>query len=224
MTDYRLNITKSVQGVHSVQGEKSPTLHSRKPRRAWSCGVLCRVCRVLLRACAREIFFSFPYFSKTISHDTPPAHPAHPAQPALFVVCSCAGYNRTPAHPTQLLFLFKKMKNLIVCGKENVEAFRAEIKAAAPDFYNLAKELYSSGMISGLRGATFEHGPFSEQPAATILENQKNAATCDKCGKWQRDTIGDGTGIGQCLLNEQPALVKWPGTLACIKFEQTTWR
>jgi len=108
----------------------------------------------------------------------------------------------------------------IICGKENVEAFRAELKAAAPEFYSLARELYQSGLISGLRGATLEHGPLSEPPAIQQLpENQKNAATCEICGNWQRDTVGDGTGVGQCLENVRPDLLKWPNREACSIFE-----
>lgn len=107
----------------------------------------------------------------------------------------------------------------IICGIENVDSFRGELKAAAPEFYDLAKKLYAAGMITGLRGATLEYGPFADLPAPIALEIEKNGATCEKCGQWRRDTVGDGTGIGQCLQNEMPTIVKWPGTQYCNKFE-----
>jgi hypothetical protein len=151
-----------------------------------------------------------------------PAHPAHPAQATLFVGYGCAGYIRALCTPCTLYFFIKKIMKKIICGKDNVESFRSELKAVAPDFYTLAKELYTAGLISGLRGASLECGDFSEQPAITVLEKEENAATCEFCGKWQRDTVGDGTGIGQCLLNEQPTRLKWPGMLACNKFEAAT--
>lgn len=107
----------------------------------------------------------------------------------------------------------------IVCGKENVESFRAEIKAAVPGFYALAKDLYANGFISGLRGATLEFGPFSETTVIEMASAEEKSRECQQCGQWQRDQVGDGTGIGLCKLNEQPTKVKWPGTEACRKFE-----
>lgn len=222
MTDCCLKPTKPVHGVQGVQGQKSPTLHSRKPRGSKACAVLCRVCRVNLRACAREIYKTILQIKNTSRVYMYPAHPAHPAQATLLVGCVCAGYARALCTPCTLYFFIKKIMKKIICGKENVESFRAELKSALPDFYTLAKELYTAGLITGLRGVTLEIGDFLDQPATTALEKTENVATCEFCGKWQRDTVGDGTGIGQCLLNEQPTKLKWPGMLACNRFEAAT--
>jgi len=111
----------------------------------------------------------------------------------------------------------------IVCGKDNAETFRGELKAATPDFYTLARQLYTSGMISGLRGATLETGLIEEQEIIEPSTTREVEKTCEDCGQWQRDTLGDGTGIGQCLLNIKPTQVKWPGIPACNKFEESVW-
>lgn len=58
MTDCFLNVNNSVQGVQGVQGQILTTMHSYRPRLAWLCVVLCRVCRVTLRARARAIFIT----------------------------------------------------------------------------------------------------------------------------------------------------------------------
>jgi len=46
--------------------------------------------------------------------------------------------------------------------------------------------------------------------------------TCSECHYWVRDLIGDGTGMGECLLKIAPHLLKWPGVLACREFEEKT--
>lgn len=209
-------VNNPVQGVQGVQGAFWPTLHSYRPRHARLYAMLCRVCRVHTRGRARKIFF-ISTITNSLSRDNYPAHPAHPAQPAPFVFYSCAGSIFTPCTPCTLYFLLKNIMK-ITCGKENVDAFRAEIKAVAPGFYNLAKDLYASGMISGLRGATLETGALSDSPA---IEQKaiEQSTTCRQCSHWQRDAIGDGIGIGQCLLNVHPGLVKWPGRESCNKYQ-----
>lgn len=225
MTDCCQNATNPVHCVQGVQGRKLPTMHRCKPRKAWLCAFLCRVCRVDLRGRVRDACkTTLPIKVCTSRAYMYPAHPAHPAQAASLVGCVCAGYIYALRTPCTLYFFIKKIMKKIICGKENVESFRAELKAALPDFYTLAKQLYTSGLITGLRGATLEIGDFSEQPYHTVTEEAENAATCEICGNWQRDTVGDGTGIGQCLLNEQPTRLKYPGMTACKQFEAQTWR
>lgn len=219
MTDCRQTVNNPVQGVQGVQGAFCHTLHRYMPRCARLCAVLCRVCRVYARGRVRKNFFYSIYknTNNALSRESYPAHPAHPAQATPFVLYSCAGYFSHPAHPAQLLILLKKMKKLI-CGKENVEAFRAEIKAATPDFYTLAKELYTAGMISGLRGATLEYLPLEEN----MVEEEKPESPqqhCEECRHWRRDKVGDGLGIGDCLRNVRPDLMKWPRREACTQFE-----
>lgn len=109
----------------------------------------------------------------------------------------------------------------IICGEENVKAFQAELRQHLPGFHSLAKDLYQSGLIVGLRGATIEpidkqsHQQNNIEPAA-----QEKTPCCAECEHWRRDKIGDGTGVGLCLLNIQPTILKWPGTNSCNKFEK----
>jgi hypothetical protein len=42
--------------------------------------------------------------------------------------------------------------------------------------------------------------------------------TCSDCANWTRDKVGDGLGIGECLLKVNPKQLKWPGILACEQF------
>jgi hypothetical protein len=120
--------------------------------------------------------------------------------------------------PTLIIFIKKMQKK--VCGSENIKEFRAELKAAAPEFYALAKDLFTSGLIDGLRGATLEIGPFSEQPLIEVKGKDGKALYCKNCGHWQRDTVGDGTGIGVCLLNVRPSQIKWPRQAACEQVQE----
>jgi len=220
MTNYVQMDAEYVQGVHGVQGAFYPTLHSYRQRRSLLCAILCGVCRHYVRGRARAIIFlkHIRYTYKTLPHDTPPAHPAHPAQPLMFVVCSCAGYFLHLTHPALYLFFIKKM-NKLICGEENIKAFRAEFKAVAPDFYSLAKELYTAGLISGLRGCTLDFFTLENEVVVRQPEIIKSQRYCEECNYWRRDQIGDGTGVGECRAKMRPELLKWPGREACNKFE-----
>lgn len=222
MTDCRQIANNPVQGVQGVQGLFCHTMHSCKPRHARLCALLCRVCRVYTRGRVRKLFFYLPYkyINNTFSRESYPAHPAHPAHATPFIASSCAGYFSHPAHPAQLSSSLKKMKKLI-CGKENVEAFRAEIKAIAPDFYHLARELYAASLISGLRGATLEFLPLENNGEDDDEQKATVQRYCEDCKQWRRDPIGDGLGVGDCLLMIRPDLLKWPRREACVQFEAT---
>lgn len=108
MTDCCLNVINSVQGVQGVQGRFCPTLHSYRPRAAWLCALLCRVCRVDLRTRARAIYNSTLIIINTSRAYMYPAHPAHPAHAAFHAGYSCAGYFSHPAHPAHSIFLYQK--------------------------------------------------------------------------------------------------------------------
>lgn len=105
----------------------------------------------------------------------------------------------------------------IICGPENVKSFNQQLKAAVPDFHALAKVLYTEGMIDGLRGATLEFNPV----LSPVVESAQPQATkhCEDCGQWRRDTVGFGQGLGTCLINYRPKLMKWPKQTACEKFK-----
>lgn len=42
---------------------------------------------------------------------------------------------------------------------------------------------------------------------------------CYECRHWERDTIGDGEGLGECLIKVKRKLLPWPLQIACLKFE-----
>lgn len=43
--------------------------------------------------------------------------------------------------------------------------------------------------------------------------------TCRLCQNWERDQVGDGTGMGMCKLNINPAQLKWPNITACSSYK-----
>ncbi|MGZ4953559.1 MAG: hypothetical protein ACXV8Q_00485 [Methylobacter sp.] len=83
----------------------------------------------------------------------------------------------------------------------------------------MAKQLHSAGLINGLRGATLEVAPFDPQPVIKQPDPTVKKH-CEECGQWVRDTIGFGAGIGECLLNSRPTVIKWPKQTACHLFEE----
>jgi hypothetical protein len=48
-------------------------------------------------------------------------------------------------------------------------------------------------------------------------ESEPEKHVCQECQHWQRDQIGDGTGLGLCELNQKQ--LPWPNQTACSKFE-----
>lgn len=112
----------------------------------------------------------------------------------------------------------------MICTKENSVEFRADLKDYAPDFYLLAKKLYEHGFIEGLRGISLDIGPFTEESTSETNQPQQVAVEehCINCAKFSKDTIGDGYGVGKCLLNIRPDEIKWASTIACKKFFITT--
>jgi hypothetical protein len=168
-----------------------------------------------------------------------PAHPAHPAQTTtinasrIFTPCTTActpctdhDYQRLTnfhtlhncLHTLHKPYLIKKMKK-IICGEENVKAFNGQMRELVPEFHSLAKQLHSAGLINGLRGATLEIAPLDPQP---VIEQPAPEAKkqCQECAQWVRDPIGFGAGIGECLLNSRPSVLKWPKQTACWLFEE----
>jgi len=202
--------------VQGVQGTKRPTMHSCKPRRARPCALLCRVCRVSLYTRARISVLQFSILRARLARIYPPAHPAHPAHALILMVCSCAWYFSHPCTPCTIHLFLKKMQK-IICGKENLKEFTAEFKATVPVFYDAVKELYASGLVPGLRGATLEYFPLSE-PIHESTPELTPEYQCQQCQQWLRDVLGDGLGIGQCLINSRSDQLKWPKQTACKQF------
>jgi hypothetical protein len=58
-----------------------------------------------------------------------------------------------------------------------------------------------------------------ESETDSLEKQEPLRLTCDQCRNWRRDAVGDGTGVGRCLLNIRPFLLKWPGQTACKDIE-----
>ena len=86
----------------------------------------------------------------------------------------------------------------IVCGPDNLKDFNARLRNLSPEFYGLAKELHQSGLLQGLGGATIQTG-FDVVKSDGEEVQPKSSNTCKQCGHWERDSVGDGSGIGICL-------------------------
>ena len=216
MDDYKLSVNNTVQGVQGVQGTKSTTLHSCKPRHARTCALLCRVCRVLLYTRARNTVYTSLSLRERLARIYPPCTPCTPCTRLVIRGMQLCRVFFSPLHTLHNLFIFKKMKK-ITCGKENLKTFTAEFKSTTPVFFDVVKEFYAKGLIPGLRGATLEFAPFSK-PEAKQESKETIAMQCQQCRQWLRDAIGDGLGIGQCLINSRPDLLKWPAQTACKQF------
>lgn len=104
----------------------------------------------------------------------------------------------------------------IICGEDNQAYFRQKLREVLPGVIPELKSLFEAGMIPGLRGATLVIHPDSN----SVGKKEDIEAVCGDCRQFAHDTIGFGNGIGQCLKDLRPTLVKWPGTQACCgKFE-----
>ena len=105
----------------------------------------------------------------------------------------------------------------IICGEENVKEFNRLLKATVPEFHDLVKVLYAEGMIKGLRGATIEFNDGLTKVCNPPPQSEEKKC-CENCRHWLRDKVGFGDGIGVCLLNSRPRVLKWPKQPECEKF------
>lgn len=206
---------KPVQGVQGVQGKSFYTLHSCNHLHSGPAAFLCRVCRVALyiRAYSAKNHYSIKISIFAYICTLHTLHTLH----SLCYACPTAVHGVfTTLHTLHNQYFLKKMKK-IVCGEDNLEEFTAEFKKQAPEFYSLAKELFAAGMIVGIRGATLE--PIDNKPKAIEpIATETKKTTCQQCAQWRRDKAGNGTGIGQCLLNKRPTQLKWPNADSCHWF------
>lgn len=209
----------AVGDVGDVGDKKTATHDSYMPRHSWLSAFLSGMSGMNSHGCARvhenASLLNIYKLARTWMY---PRHPRHPRQAAYFVAYTCRGcIYASPTPTTTTNYLFKKKK--MICTKENTAEFRANLRASAPEFYSLAKNLFDNGFIDGLRGISLEIGPFQDDPVVEIAVKQENGAVCMNCGNFIRDKIGDGYGIGNCLLNVKTAQVKWAGTEACNQYE-----
>lgn len=65
----------------------------------------------------------------------------------------------------------------------------------------------------------------SREVPATLRITEPDAfqnRVCQECRHWERDTIGDGTGLGACLIDAPRRGLPWPNQDACNQFEEIT--
>lgn len=82
----------------------------------------------------------------------------------------------------------------------------------ADDYSARLIDLYTQGEKTAPDASTAEKMAFTTQTQKDLAENIQ---TCGNCSQFERDQVGDGTGLGNCKLNKNPRQLKWPGTLAC---------
>lgn len=168
-------MAKFVQGVQAVvqavvQGK---TLMRRG---------LCRVCRGFPLRDARETKINTQQKNKSLSRIWNACTPCTPctghAHQRLAIFITMHNCLHTLHKPLLTNFLKKIMK--ITCGEENVEAFNREMRANAPAFHGLLKQLYAAGLITGLRGATIETGNFTKKTTPPPVTPRY----CAVCKQW----------------------------------------
>lgn len=109
----------------------------------------------------------------------------------------------------------------IICGRENVESFKKELRASLPGVFPVIKGLYDAGMIEGLRGIKLTKITGQKQNGEAGQEQPPQAQQyCFQCVAFKADTVGDGSGIGQCLENVPTRRTKYPQTSACNQFNR----
>lgn len=109
----------------------------------------------------------------------------------------------------------------IVCEQHNAKEFKEQLRLTCPAAFELVKVLYAARMIQGVRGMVlelFKTEKNSDSGAKTVQAVQ--SVTCQHCQHWQRDKIGDGTGMGDCSPNTNKKQLKWPHTEACKHFKE----
>jgi hypothetical protein len=106
-------------------------------------------------------------------------------------------------------------KQIIHCGKDNIEAFNGLLRENLPMFRPLLKAAIVHGLIAGIDGMKleiFENGnPEYEQ----IVKNETAVKKCKTCNKFLKDTIGNGNGIGSCKINRNKNRLIWPNSEGC---------
>lgn len=106
----------------------------------------------------------------------------------------------------------------IICGPDNVKEFNNRLRQLSPEFHALAKDLHHAGLIQGLAGATIETDIDPDEHAGDYAD--KAIKVCQQCRHWVRDSVGDGTGIGDCAIGGHRNKLKWPMQNACRQWEK----
>lgn len=204
------NVVQGVQGV--VQGVvQGQTLTARG---------LCRVCRgfpYVTRARERSAYAKIKNKSRIYICTLHTLHTLHRSR--ISCPCDFSHPAHLPAHPAQILFflIIKIMKWIV--GPENARSIQEKLKTELPDFHDLVKQCYAAGLISGLRGLTLETD--LESPAQPVAIAQTSAQICAQCRYFEKDLLGDGSGLGQCEKSVKRSVLLWPGQNACYLFQES---
>jgi hypothetical protein len=214
MPNYCQIINNAVQGVQGVQGKKLTSLHSLKPSNGAALrGSVQGVQPIPSRACARTP-------ARTCAHTRTHLYPLHTLHtlhsPRVARVARVQGI-RARLHTLHKSITFQKMEK-IICGEDNAKAFNAALRQRLPLFHDLAKQLYAHGLIDGLSGATLETTSQAKVQSLVAQTGASLGQICRDCQHWQPDTVGDGTGVGQCGIDAQPTKLKWPQQVACDQY------
>lgn len=102
------------------------------------------------------------------------------------------------------------------CTNLNIKEFNQLLKVHLPEFKKLIHEMYKFGLIQGLGGATILLDECMTKGVVEKMPPQAATAVfCKDCCYFVADTVGDGTGVGQCLKKMYKTRLIWPKTEGC---------
>lgn len=101
-------------------------------------------------------------------------------------------------------------------GPDNTKFMQSLLRERLPGFSEVVKKCYQSGLIEGLRGLTIVVDEPEVDASEAIPKNP--AKFCRQCEFFERDKVGDGSGLGNCLKRVERSLLPWPNQAACHLF------
>ena len=108
----------------------------------------------------------------------------------------------------------------LICGRENVESFKKELKTALPGSFSFIKGLYEAGMIKGIRGIKLTYTAQESENEQAATQPAEQQQYCGDCQAYQPDAVGFGDGVGQCTENIKTRRTKNPMTEACSEYKK----
>lgn len=205
--------------VQGVQGSVRGSVQGLTPCCAWRVqGVQAKPLR---DACVIKIKSIIIKKHSRVYNTLHTLHTLHTPRIAIHAVVQGIFHTPHTLHNSIILILkkMKKKEEEIICGPDNIKEFKQAANKRVPGFLDLARDLYKAGMIVGLRGATIS--PINDQPKkmATADEIKEPLLKCGQCQFYNKDIVGDGSGIGECEKNIQNRLPINPRTDACALIE-----
>ena len=105
----------------------------------------------------------------------------------------------------------------MICARENLESFKKQLKTALPGVFPLISALHKAGMIGGMRGIKLTHIG-NQTEIQEVEQTEPPVKCCQDCQFFQKDSVGQGSGIGQCEKKVITRKLKYPKHDACEKF------